>query len=124
MDKIINLLVSINNNHFRRYLFVLLPLLTVLISLYNIVDFLPENQFYASGSIVVIIMAAYFSILYWVSHRRDLFCMTSLMIFFLCSIFNFIANRVYAFINVLMLTLLIAVFIITMFVRFSPRRYG
>ena len=124
MNRIMNLLVSVNNSYFRRYLFVLLPLLTVLICIYNVVYYLPEYPFNASENTVVLCGVVYIFILYCLSHRRDLFCMTALMTFFVWSIFSFIVTHVYTIISVLMIACIITIFIITILVRFSPRRYG
>ena len=130
MDRIINLLVSVNNNHFKRRLFFFMPLLTVLFSLFNLVYYLPEYPFNACVCITVSLSTIYQFALYRESHKRDLLCMAAIVGFFLCSVFSFIAilqtiiDCEYRLVNYLMIALLFAIFILLFLIWFSPRRYG
>jgi len=130
MDRLINLLVSINNNHFKRRLFFFMPLLTILLSLFNIVNFLPEKPSNAVAIIPLILVTVYYFYLYRKSHKRDLLCMVVILDLFLCSVLSFIAtletimNHNYALVFCLMIALIFAIFILIIIVWFSPRRYG
>ena len=123
VDKIINLLVSVNEKYFRRGLFVVLPALTVLLSIYNIITSVPYGLFFA-GNVTVLLVAILVSIIYYSSSKSDLFCMIAMINFLLSSITSFLAYHVNLFLFFLMCAVITILFVITILVRFSPRRYG
>ena len=123
MDRIINLLVSINNNHFKRYLFVLLPPFTVLLSIIRIRDIAPEGLYFA-GNVMLLFAAVFMFCLYCYSKKRDLFCVVATIDFFLFAILLFFVDRLNIIIVLFALAGIIFIYIIMFLVRFSPRRYG
>jgi hypothetical protein len=124
MKKIIHLLTFINKP-FKKYLFIIIPLASIILNLYGILFYKLRDQFSITGNLVTIFVIILLTFLYILLGKSNLFYIAGIITMFYISIITFLTKCVEF--NTLAGVSSIAVFmimtVISLIVGFAPKQH-